>query len=63
MLGVGASQLVVVPSDSHGRMEPAGVRAALAALDGPAIVCAQAGEVNTGSFDPLPEIVDIVRAD
>ena len=61
LLGVGASQLVVVPSDSHGRMEPEGVRAALAALDGPAIVCAQAGEVNTGSFDPLPEIVDIVR--
>ena len=29
-------------------------------LDGPTIVCAQAGEVNTGSFDPLAEIVDIV---
>ncbi len=30
--------------------------------DGPTIVCAQAGEVNTGSFDPLPEIVETVRA-
>jgi glutamate/tyrosine decarboxylase-like PLP-dependent enzyme len=42
-------------------MEPEGLRSALAALDGPLIVCAQAGEVNTGAFDPLPEIVEIVR--
>ena len=30
-------------------------------LSGPTIVCAQAGEVNTGSFDPFPQIVEIVR--
>jgi len=62
LLGIGASQLVVVPTDSKGRMEPDGVRAALAGADGPTIVCAQAGEVNTGSFDPLSDIVEIVRA-
>ena len=62
LLGIGASQLVVVPSDSLGRMEPDGLHSALAGIDGPTIVCAQAGEVNTGSFDPLPEIVEIVRA-
>jgi glutamate/tyrosine decarboxylase-like PLP-dependent enzyme len=62
LLGIGASQLVVVPTDSQGRMEPDGLRAALADSGGPTIVCAQAGEVNTGSFDPLPEIVEIVRA-
>jgi len=61
LLGVGASQLVVVDADSHGRMEPEALRRALARTDGPTIVCAQAGEVNTGSFDPLPEIVEIVR--
>jgi glutamate/tyrosine decarboxylase-like PLP-dependent enzyme len=61
LLGVGASQLVDVPADAHGRMEPEGLQDALAGLDGPTIVCAQAGEVNTGSFDPLPEIVEIVR--
>ena len=61
LLGIGTSQLVVVPADSQGRMEPDGLRRALAELDGPIIVCAQAGEVNTGSFDPLPEIVEIVR--
>jgi glutamate/tyrosine decarboxylase-like PLP-dependent enzyme len=42
-------------------MEPGGLRTALAELDGPTIVCAQAGEVNTGSFDPFPDIVEIVR--
>ena len=32
--------------------------AALGAGDGPTIVCAQAGEVNTGAFDPFDEIAD-----
>jgi glutamate/tyrosine decarboxylase-like PLP-dependent enzyme len=61
LLGMGTSQLVVVPADSQGRMEPGGLRTALTELDGPTIVCAQAGEVNTGSFDPFPDIVEIVR--
>ena len=61
LLGIGASQLVVVDADDQGRMEPEGLRAALAELGGPTIVCAQAGEVNTGSFDPFPQIVEIVR--
>ena len=61
LLGIGSSQLVVVPADGQGRMRPDGLRAVLAEIDGPAIVCAQAGEVNTGSYDPFPEIVEIVR--
>jgi glutamate/tyrosine decarboxylase-like PLP-dependent enzyme len=52
LLGLGAP--TTVPADDQGRMEPDALRAALS--DGPAIVCAQAGEVNTGAFDPLPEI-------
>jgi glutamate/tyrosine decarboxylase-like PLP-dependent enzyme len=38
------------------------LREALAGGDGPTIVCAQAGEVNTGSFDPLDEIADAAEA-
>ena len=37
-------------------MDPAALRAALAAGDGPTIVCAQAGDVNSGAFDPLDEV-------
>src|SRR3954470_7978695 len=33
----------------------------MATIDGPVIVCAQAGNVNTGAFDPLDEIEPIVH--
>jgi len=62
LLGIGSSQLVVVSADELGRMQPDRLRDALAGIEGPAIVCAQAGEVNTGSYDPLAEIVEIVHA-
>jgi glutamate/tyrosine decarboxylase-like PLP-dependent enzyme len=61
LLGIGSAQLVVVDADDTGRMLPDALQAALADVDAPTIVCAQAGEVNTGSFDPLAEIVTIVR--
>ena len=54
LLGLGAP--TVVPADDQGRLQVDALRAALG--DGPTIVCAQAGEVNTGAFDPLPEIAD-----
>jgi len=61
LLGIGGDQLVVVAADDAGRMRPRALTAALAASDGPTIVCAQAGEVNTGSYDPFVEIIAIVR--
>ena len=54
LLGLGAPELV--EADGQGRMVAAALRDALGDSGGPTIVCAQAGEVNTGSFDPLPEI-------
>jgi len=52
MLGLGRERVLRVPVDGQGR-----VRAeALPALDGPAIVCVQTGNVNTGAFDPTDEI-------
>ena len=60
-LGFGAACIVPVPADGQGRMVPGELRAALAAVDGPTIVCAQAGNVNTGAVDPLEEIADIAH--
>jgi glutamate/tyrosine decarboxylase-like PLP-dependent enzyme len=58
LLGLGTDSIVRVDTDAQGSMRPAALRDALAAADGPAIVCAQAGEVNSGAFDPLDEVCD-----
>jgi glutamate/tyrosine decarboxylase-like PLP-dependent enzyme len=47
-----------VAADDQGRMQPAALEAALAS-SGPTIVCAQAGNVNSGAFDPLDEIATL----
>jgi glutamate/tyrosine decarboxylase-like PLP-dependent enzyme len=57
LLGLGAPQTVA--ADAQGRMDVGALRAALAPGDGPTIVCAQAGEVNTGAFDPFDDIADL----
>lgn len=61
MLGLGRARVRHVAADAEGRMLPAALDAALAAATGARIVCAQAGEVNTGSFDPLDAIAPIAR--
>jgi aromatic-L-amino-acid decarboxylase len=60
MLGFGTRRLVVVEADRDGRMRPDALAAELRARDLPTIVCAQAGNVNGGAFDPLPAIADAV---
>jgi glutamate/tyrosine decarboxylase-like PLP-dependent enzyme len=55
LLGLGAPETVA--ADDHGRMRADALADALEGAAGPTIVCAQAGEVNTGAFDPLTEIV------
>ena len=57
MLGMGRSRVTRVPVDSQGRM----IAARMPALSGPSIVCVQAGNVNTGAFDPAPEICERAR--
>ncbi len=61
-LGFGSDSMVSVATDGQGRMMPSALRDAISAGEGPAIVCAQAGNVNTGSFDPLDQIADIAHA-
>jgi glutamate/tyrosine decarboxylase-like PLP-dependent enzyme len=58
LIGLGTGSVVPVAADEQARMRPDALREALAAGSGPTIVCAQAGEVNTGSFDPFEEIAD-----
>ena len=61
LLGFGRAGVTVVASDRQGRMDAGALAEALAAGDGPAIVCAQAGNVNTGAIDPLAAIVAAAR--
>jgi glutamate/tyrosine decarboxylase-like PLP-dependent enzyme len=59
LLGFGTDCLVAIEADGQGRMVPDVLRETLAQGQRPTIVCAQAGNVNTGSVDPLEEIADI----
>jgi glutamate/tyrosine decarboxylase-like PLP-dependent enzyme len=52
MLGLGRSRVITVPADGQGRMRAD----ALPVLDSHTVVCMQAGNVNTGAFDPAKEI-------
>jgi glutamate/tyrosine decarboxylase-like PLP-dependent enzyme len=61
MLGLGRERVRRVSIDDQGRMEIGSLREVLAACHGPTIVCAQAGEVNTGVSDPLAEIGKLTR--
>jgi glutamate/tyrosine decarboxylase-like PLP-dependent enzyme len=62
MLGVGRDR-VTDCSDGDGRLEPSRLDAALKALDGrPAVVVANAGEVNAGHFEPIRDIAEVVKA-
>jgi glutamate/tyrosine decarboxylase-like PLP-dependent enzyme len=57
LLGMGAP--IVVPAEDQGRMR---VDELHVEGDGPAIVCAQVGEVNTGACDDVDAIVDVAHA-
>jgi glutamate/tyrosine decarboxylase-like PLP-dependent enzyme len=61
LLGFGAATATRVASDEQGAMRADALRDALRDVDGPAIVAAQAGNVNTGAFDPLGELADIAH--
>jgi glutamate/tyrosine decarboxylase-like PLP-dependent enzyme len=56
LLGLGNQCAVRLAVDDQGRMVTEALRQALTDAAGPTIVCAQAGEVNTGAFDPLGEV-------
>jgi len=57
LLGFGSSRVTSVPTDSQGRM----IISALPQLDQRTLVCIQAGNVNTGAFDPATEICSLAH--
>lgn len=60
-LGFGSDQLRVVPADGEGRMRVEALAEVLDACEGPTIVCAQIGDVNSGAVDPVSEICDLAH--
>jgi glutamate/tyrosine decarboxylase-like PLP-dependent enzyme len=61
MLGLGTRRARRVAVDSQGRMRPDDLTRVLRGCAGPTLLCAQAGNVNTGAFDPLDEITSLAR--
>jgi glutamate/tyrosine decarboxylase-like PLP-dependent enzyme len=57
ILGFGLSRLIIAPVDSLGRVDVA----QLPVLDSHTILCLQAGEVNTGEFDPFAQLIPLAR--
>ena len=58
LLGLGRKRVVRVPVDGQGRMRAD----AMPHLDAMTILCLQAGNVNTGAFDPAPALTLAARA-
>lgn len=61
-LGLGRSSMRAIATDDMGRMQADALESALREIDGPTIVAAQAGQINTGAFDPFTRIPAICRA-
>ncbi|HXG04108.1 MAG TPA: pyridoxal-dependent decarboxylase [Candidatus Binatia bacterium] len=58
-LGLGRDRVVRIPTDDQGRLQADAFRAAVDAVrDRPLIAAAQAGNVNTGAFDPVGEMAE-----
>jgi glutamate/tyrosine decarboxylase-like PLP-dependent enzyme len=57
MLGFGAGEPIRMAVDDQGRIKSDAMQRALADVDGPTIVCAQAGNVNTGGSDPFRALI------
>lgn len=58
ILGFGMNRLIIAPTDAQGRIDPA----QLPPLDDLSVLCLQAGEVNTGEFDPFAELIPHAKA-
>lgn len=61
MLGMGRNRVNRIPTDAAGRMEVTALARSIEASDAPKIVIAQAGQINTGAFDPFDRIAPLAH--
>lgn len=61
LAGFGRERIIKVPADGQGRMRADALAEMLPLMSGPTLICIQAGNVNTGAFDPAREICAIAR--
>lgn len=61
MLGFGSNRVHIAEADGQGRMRPDRLAEVLRGLDGPTVVCLQAGNVNSGAFDPFEDLIPIAH--
>ena len=62
LIGFGYNRVTRIATDDEGRMLPESLAVAIAKTAGPKIVIAQAGQINTGCYDPFEAIVEIAHA-
>jgi glutamate/tyrosine decarboxylase-like PLP-dependent enzyme len=61
LLGLGTDAMQLVPCDSNGAIDPDALAAACQTVQGPTIVCVQAGNINTGAVDPIDRVCEIAH--
>jgi glutamate/tyrosine decarboxylase-like PLP-dependent enzyme len=60
-LGLGHDRVLRVPTDGQGRMVVSAVAETIGAVEGPAIVILQAGQINSGAFDDFAAIIPLAK--
>lgn len=61
LIGFGYARVHRIATDGQGRMLPEALADEIGRHQGPKIVIAQAGQINTGAYDPFAEIVEIAH--
>ena len=61
-IGFGHDRVIRVETDSQGRMKSDDLELKVEDRSGPMIIIAQAGQINTGAFDPFAEIAKIAES-
>jgi len=61
LMGLGNKNIRTVRADDEGRIDLEAFKYTLDTCSGPTIVCVQAGNVNTGAFDPIADIINLAK--